>query len=192
MLRRYNTGRLLDTSFGGGDGWQVTDFSNQDRGWDVKIQSNGKIVIAGVGDYGGDTDDGRYGIVGRFNPDGSLDTSFSGDGKVLVDHGGTTDWYTTLEIQSNQKIIAAGWTNLGGNGNDVAAVRLNTNGTLDMCFGGDGKVELILAIHTLIKSGVSITPDGQAILLAGAVEGGGQGDHLLVQLRLHQQYCRSR
>ena len=71
LLARYNTDGSLDTSFGGGDGWQVTDFSNQDRGWDVKIQSNGKIVIAGVGDYGGDTDDGRYGIVGRFNPDGS-------------------------------------------------------------------------------------------------------------------------
>ena len=183
LLARYNTDGSLDTSFGGGDGWQVTDFSNQDRGWDVKIQSNGKIVIAGVGDYGGDTDDGRYGIVGRFNPDGSLDTSFSGDGKVLVDHGGTTDWYTTLEIQSNQKIIAAGWTNLGGNGNDVAAVRLNTNGTLDTSFGGDGKVELDSGNSYADQIwGSALTPDGQAILLAGAVEGGGQGDHLLVQL----------
>ena len=183
LLARYNTDGSLDTSFGGGDGWQVTDFSNQDRGWDVKIQSNGKIVIAGVGDYGGDTDDGRYGIVGRFNPDGSLDTSFSGDGKVLVDHGGTTDWYTTLEIQSNQKIIAAGWTNLGGNGNDVAAVRLNTNGTIDTSFGGDGKVELDSGNSYADQIwGSALTPDGQAILLAGAVEGGGQGDHLLVQL----------
>ena len=183
LLARYNTDGSLDTSFGGGDGWQVTDFSNQDRGWDVKIQSNGKIVVSGVGDYGGATDDGRYGIVGRFNPDGSLDTTFSGDGKVLVDHGGTTDWYTTLEIQSNQKIIAAGWTNLGGNGNDVAAVRLNTNGTLDTTFGGDGKVELDSGNSYADQIwGSALTPDGQAILLAGAVEGGGQGDHLLVQL----------
>ncbi|MFL3002529.1 MAG: hypothetical protein ACJZ4L_02365 [Candidatus Poriferisodalaceae bacterium] len=183
LLARYNTDGSLDTSFGGGDGWQVTDFSNEDRGWDVKIQSNGKIVVAGVADYGGDTDDGRYGLVGRFNPDGSLDTSFSGDGKVLVNHGGSTDWYQTLEIQSNQKIIAAGWTNNGGNGNDVAAARFTTAGALDTTFSGDGLVQLDSGnqyadyIH-----GSSLTPDGQSILLAGAVEGGGQGDHLLVQL----------
>ena len=183
LLARYNTDGSLDTSFGGGDGWQVTDFSNQDRGWDVKIQSNGKIVIVGVGDYGGATDDGRYGIVGRFNPDGSLDTTFSGDGKVLVDHGGTTDWYATLEIQSNGKIIAAGWSNSGGNGNDVAAARFNTNGTLDTSFGGDGKVELDAGNGYAEQIwGSALTPDGQAILLAGAIEGGGQGDHLLVQI----------
>ncbi|KIE52048.1 MAG: hypothetical protein MB55_09020 [marine actinobacterium MedAcidi-G3] len=167
LLARYNTDGSLDTSFGGGDGWQVTDFSNEDRGWDVKIQSNGKIVVAGVADYGG----------------GSLDTSFSGDGKVLVNHGGSTDWYQTLEIQSNQKIIAAGWTNNGGNGNDVAAARFTTAGALDTTFSGDGLVQLDSGnqyadyIH-----GSSLTPDGQSILLAGAVEGGGQGDHLLVQL----------
>ena len=184
LLARYNTDGSLDTSFGGGDGWQVTDFSNQDRGWDVKIQSNGKIVVVGVGDHGGATADGRYGLVGRFNPDGSLDTTFSGDGKVLVDHGGSDEWYATLEIQSNQKIIAAGWSTAGGNGADVAVARFNTDGSLDTSFSGDGKLNLdVLGAGRSDKIwGSSLTPDGQSILLAGSTEGGGDGDLLLVQL----------
>ena len=184
LLARYNTDGSLDTSFGGGDGWQVTDFSNKDRGYDVKIQSNGKIVVAGVADYGGDTDDGRYGLVARFNPDGSLDTSFSGDGKLLVDHGGTTDTYRTLEIQSNGKIIAAGWSNCCGSGNDVAMVRVNTDGSLDTTFAGNGKrtIDFLGAGRADLVWGSTLTPDGQAIVLVGDTHGGGDGDMITLQV----------
>ena len=184
LLARYNTDGTLDTSFGGGDGWQATDFSNKDRGFDVQIQSNGKIVVAGVADYGGDTDDGRYGLVARFNPDGSLDTTFSGDGAVLVDHGGTTDEYRTLEIQSDQKIIAAGRSNCCGSGNDAAIVRINTDGSLDTTFSGDGKltIDFLGAGRADFVRGSTLTPDGQAIVLVGDTEGGGDGDMMTLQV----------
>ena len=184
LLARYNTDGTLDTSFGGGDGWQVTDFSNKDRGNDVKIQSNGKIVVVGVADYGGDTDDGRYGLVGRFNPDGSLDTSFSGDGKLLIDYGGTTDTHKTVEIQSNQKIIAAGRSNCCGNGNDVAVARINTDGSLDTTFSGDGKltIDVLGAGRADYARGSTLTPDGQAIVLVGDTVGGGDGDMMTLQV----------
>ena len=183
LLARYNTDGSLDTSFGGGDGWQVTDFSNQDRGWDVKIQSNGKIVVAGLCDYANVSGDGRYGLVGRFNTDGSLDTSFSGDGKICQDHGGSTDTYQTLEIQSNGKIIAAGYTNNGGNGSDVAAARFTTAGALDTSFSGDGLFQLDTGNqHQEYIHGSSLTPDGQSILLVGQIVQASDGDALMVQI----------
>ena len=183
LLARYNTDGSLDTSFGGGDGWQVTDFSNQDRGFDVKIQSNGKIVVAGVCDYGGDTADGRYGLVARFNTNGSLDTTFSGDGKICQDHGGSTDQYRTLAIQSDGKIIAAGWTNNGGNGSDVAAARYTTAGALDSTFSGDGLVQLDKGSnYDEFIHGSSLTPDGQSILLVGSITQTSDADNLMVQL----------
>ncbi|SVC30538.1 uncharacterized protein METZ01_LOCUS283392, partial [marine metagenome] len=47
LVARFTTAGALDTSFGGGDGWVRTDFENQDRGFGVELQSNGKIVVVG-------------------------------------------------------------------------------------------------------------------------------------------------
>jgi Domain of unknown function (DUF5122) beta-propeller len=60
----------LDTSFSG-DGRQITDFGGGESGFGVAVQVDGKIVVAGSGD-------GDF-AVARYNLDGSLDTSFSGD-----------------------------------------------------------------------------------------------------------------
>src|SRR4029079_15216061 len=74
-LARYNADGSLDNSFSG-DGKQTTDFLNRDGANAVALQPNGKIVAVGrVG-----VTDGDFGVA-RFNPNGSLDTSFSGDGK---------------------------------------------------------------------------------------------------------------
>jgi Domain of unknown function (DUF5122) beta-propeller len=46
----------------------------------VAIQ-DGKVVVAGTSLHGAD---GNF-VLARYNPDGSLDNSFSGDGGRLVD-----------------------------------------------------------------------------------------------------------
>ena len=69
----------LDPTFSG-DGLQTTDFDGGGGGADVAVQADGKIVV--VGSAGGDF------AVGRYNRDGSLDPTFSGDGKQTTDLGG--------------------------------------------------------------------------------------------------------
>jgi len=66
----------LDPSFGV-NGVVITDFgfSSTDGIGDVAIQSDGKIVAAGVSG-------GNFALA-RYNPDGSLDSSFDADGKVV-------------------------------------------------------------------------------------------------------------
>ena len=57
----------------------------------------------------------------RYNTDGSLDTSFDGDGKVTTAIGSGADYARSVAIQSDGKIVAAGYS-LGSN-SDFALVR---------------------------------------------------------------------
>lgn len=174
-VARYNSDGSLDTSFGG-DGTVTTDFAtSDDRGWGVALQSDGKIVVAGqtfvarsVG--GSDLD---FALV-RYNADGSLDTGFSGDGKVNVDLGGSeTDAALDVAIQSDGKIVAAGYVRnlfpdpLGPS--DFAVARFNADGSTDMTFGVGGKITTDFATNHDEGNAVAIQADGR-IVVAGAAE----------------------
>ncbi|MEZ5425079.1 MAG: delta-60 repeat domain-containing protein [Pyrinomonadaceae bacterium] len=75
-VARYNTDGSLDTSFDS-DGIVTTDFnSTNDLGYGVAIDSQNRIIVAGRSGFNF--------AVARYNPDGSLDTSFDGDGKVTT------------------------------------------------------------------------------------------------------------
>ena len=125
-LARYNPNGSLDPSFSG-DGKQTTDFGGSDEASGVALQGDGKIVAVGrdgPGDF----------ALARYNPNGSLDTSFSGDGKQTTDFG-DFDGANGVALQGNGKIVVVG---VGGTGN-FALARYNPNGSLDPSFSGDGR-----------------------------------------------------
>jgi uncharacterized delta-60 repeat protein len=130
---RYNADGSLDADFGSG-GKLTTDFSGgYDDGRSVTLQSDGKILLAGSVEISSQYDFG----IARYNSDGTLDTTFSDDGKVNTDiDGGTYDVATNVKVQSDGKIIVSGvsWKE-GGSGTDFALVRYNADGTLDASFG---------------------------------------------------------
>jgi uncharacterized delta-60 repeat protein len=95
----------LDPTFDG-DGTVITDISGGDQARGVAIQGDGKIVAAGSTNGGAD-----FGLA-RYNPDGSLDTTFDTDGKVITDISGD-DVAQGVAIQGDGKIVAAGYTNGG-------------------------------------------------------------------------------
>jgi uncharacterized delta-60 repeat protein len=134
-LARYNTNGSLDTSFSG-DGRVTTDFTSRfDEANDVAIQpADGKIVVAGRAGGSG----GRIALA-RYNTNGSLDTSFSADGRVTTNFTGRDDFAFGVAIQpADGKIVAAG--RAGGSGGRIALARYNTNGSLDTSFSADGRV----------------------------------------------------
>ena len=98
----------------------------------VAIQADGKIVVVGNGgpDASGEVDF----ALARYNPIGSLDPSFSGDGKQTTDFGGN-DFASAVALQANGKIVAVGT----GRDGVFALARYNPNGSLDPSFSGDGK-----------------------------------------------------
>lgn len=133
-VARYNINGTLDTTFSD-DGKQTTDFAGKsDFAKAVAIQDDGKIVVAGVARVGG-PDTGNFALA-RYNVNGTLDTTFSGNGKQNTDFG-AHDRVNAIAIQSNGKIVAAGYTT-SGSGN-FALARYNTNGALDTTFSTDGK-----------------------------------------------------
>jgi len=134
-LARYNPDGSLDTTFSG-DGLLTTDFGNsEDRAYAVALQADGKIVVAGVADNGSNYDF----ALARYNPDGSLDTTFSEDGKLTTDFGSNDndDAAYAVAVQADGKIVAAGYAYNGFN-RDFALARYNPDGSLDTTFSGDG------------------------------------------------------
>ena len=131
-LARYNPNGSLDTSFSG-DGKQTTDFGADDEANGVALQGDGKIVAVGGGGAGGDF------ALARYNPNGSLDTSFSGDGRQTTDFGGDDDQAAGVALQSG-KIVAVGFVGCTcPRRPDFVLARYNPNGSLDTSFSGDGK-----------------------------------------------------
>lgn len=130
-LVRYNSNLSLDTTFDY-DGKVVTDIRGQDNyGYALALQPDGKIVMAGT------TGLNDFALV-RYNSNGSLDSTFDGDGIVVTDFGGI-DVAKAVAIQADGKIVAAGLSNRLGT-YDLALTRYNTNGSLDTTFDEDGKV----------------------------------------------------
>lgn len=128
----------LDPFFGiGGKVTTTTGYS--EKGNAMALQTDGKIVVAGVQDVFL----GR-GLVVRYNADGSLDTTFGVGGFVYESaHSSHETIFNAVAIQSDGKIVAAGYfVESGGCARDQSwVVRYNANGTRDTTFGGDGEVE---------------------------------------------------
>ena len=97
----------LDPTFSG-DGKQTTDFAGSDRrtGWRSRPTARSSRSAAPSGGTG---DPGRFALA-RYNPNGSLDTSFSGDGKQTTDFGGGA---TGVALQGDGKIVAVGTRSRG-------------------------------------------------------------------------------
>ena len=95
----------LDPTFGNG-GKVTTDFSGRaDFADGIAIQSDGKILLAGGRDAPGSA---RSFALARYNPDGSLDTSYGSGGKVTTDFFGSGSVPDALVIQADDKSVAAG------------------------------------------------------------------------------------
>jgi uncharacterized delta-60 repeat protein len=162
-LARYNTDGSLDTSFGG-DGKVTTDFSShEDVAYAVAIQADGKIVAGG--DSGGKN---PMFALARYNTDGSLDTSFGGDGKVTTDFTSYPDDLLALAIQPDRKILAAGGNGFGAPNEKFALARYNADGSLDTSFSGDGKLTTDFASHPDVVFALRLQPDGKILAAGGS------------------------
>jgi uncharacterized delta-60 repeat protein len=162
-LARYNADGSLDTSFDGdGDGTATTDFGGSDIANGVAIQPDGKIVAAGSTFSGGVLSF----ALARYNPDGSLDTTFDTDGRVTTDFG-LSAVANDVAIQTDGKIVAAGF----GPGLQFALVRYNPNGSLDSTFDGDGRAGTNFgsASFSSFAQGLAIQSNGK-IVVAGEIQ----------------------
>lgn len=102
LVRLLGNGSL-DTSFGG-TGIVVADFGANEAFDDFVIQPDGKIIVEGKT---GSLDASDFLLV-RYNSDGSLDTTFGADGKVVTDLGDSTDMAMGIGRQLDSRVIVVG------------------------------------------------------------------------------------
>jgi uncharacterized delta-60 repeat protein len=151
----------LDTSFGG-DGKVTENFtSGDDTGFAAAIQADGKIVAAGTAAF-------REFALARYNADGTLDTTFGGDGKVTTNFTSRDDAASGVAVQPSDGMIVAAGT--AGNSGAFALARYNIDGTLDTGFSSDGKLTTNFTSGPDVAFGVAIQGDGKIVAagLAGS------------------------
>lgn len=158
---RYNTDGTPDNSFGP-NGVVSVDFTGAgDHAKAVAIQSDGKIVA--VGSSGSDI------AVIRLNADGTLDNTFATGGKYTLDiNNASSESAWDVALQSDGKIVVVAMA-----GTDMfcreIVLRLNSNGTPDVSFDGDGMISpfCIGMYNSTRLSSVAIQSDGK-ILVGGS------------------------
>ncbi len=172
-VARYDTVGNLDTTW-------TTDVStnNGDFGRDLAIDSNGKIVVSGSSLVGGTLNFS----TARYNTNGSLDTSFSGDGKVTTAVGASNVWPNGSAIQTDNKVLVVGHSDSGGGDYDITVVRYNTDGSLDTSFHADGITQTPLRTGDDRGYDMAIHPDGK-IVVSGASWDGANYDVAVVRYR---------
>lgn len=164
-LVRYHVNGNLDTGFGTG-GITITPVGGIDQGQSVALQQDGKIIVAGFANNGSNNDF----AVTRYDSTGVLDPTFDIDGIVLTDFAFAADVGRAVAVQTDGKIVVAGWTTNGAN-LDFAVARYNTNGSLDPTFDGDGRVVTVFTAADDQGYSIVIQPDGK-IVVSGVSNGG--------------------
>jgi len=148
---------VLDSTFGS-DGKALTSFAGVDSiASGVVVDSGGRVVAAGyVSTDGGDD----FALV-RYAPDGSLDPTFGGDGRVRTAWGDRAFGFA-VAMQPDGKIVVAGQVDVENEDSHFALARYLPDGTLDPTFGGDGKVTTSYRDQATAL-GVAVQPDGTIV-----------------------------
>ncbi len=175
-LARLNPNGSLDTSFDGDGKLLLAVGVGDDIANSAFVQVDEKIVVVGYSQNGANYD---FSLV-RLNPDGSLDTTFDGDGKLLLPVGVSNDTALTAFIQTDEKIVVTGYSYYGSN-TDFSLIRLNANGSLDTSFGSDGKLLLGIGTQNDHAYDTILQPDGK-IVVAGYSRNGSNDDFSLARL----------
>jgi uncharacterized delta-60 repeat protein len=138
----------LDTSFDG-DGKLLIPVENNNHYSfsDIKEQQNGKLILAGnrsvppptSGMFSSDS------ALFRLNSDGSYDSSFGSNGRVITAVGGGNNSFGSVALLPDGKILAGGFSSNGLNDDFTLVQYLGDNVTARRSlfdFDGDGKTDI--------------------------------------------------
>jgi uncharacterized delta-60 repeat protein len=165
VLRLLPNG-TLDTTFNsvGFVGVLVTGILDVANG--MVLLPDGRIVLAGTVGGGGAS---MFGLA-RCLPDGSLDATFNGTGTITTSFdGGATAGAEALAMQSDGRIVAAGFMRTQSGVGRFAVARYLRDGSLDPTFGNAGRVTTevpFAGIQSAFAFDVALV-DEEHILVAG-------------------------
>jgi uncharacterized delta-60 repeat protein len=160
LVARFLPNGQFDVSFSG-KGYSI--LSSAYIAFDIAIQKDGKILIGGQGMNANNF------LLARFLADGNLDSRFGDNGIVLTDITDKSEFITSIALQDDGKILAAGradYTSQYGYNFKTALVRYNTDGNVDNTFGNNAVASLAFDAASADPKKIMLQPDGK-ILVAG-------------------------
>lgn len=133
LTMRFNTDGSVDSSFGN-NGQVVTSFKTGGAlGTSISsiiLDKKGRITVVGPSK---NYDNGQ---VVRYLPNGSLDSSFNGTGKLQLNKYGYSYLYPSeILLQPNNKMVISGYTWTSNASKFLIQTALNEDGSVDTSFG---------------------------------------------------------
>ncbi|HET6248728.1 MAG TPA: discoidin domain-containing protein [Tepidisphaeraceae bacterium] len=176
----YTSSGTPDTTFNGTGAMEVTlgGYGSNSTINDLTIE-NGKILVAGAGYLGAD-----IGALARFNPDGTIDTTFNGTGVINFVSGGPMQ---SVAVQPDGQIVSGAFQSF-------EVLRFSPSGALDTSFGNSGyasysttidATSMVISDGTIVVGGLSpsgmfelrylLTPPPTAVIAAPSYSVASQG-----------------
>ena len=167
-VARFDSDGTLDNTFGSGGTARtsITGGGINDAGLSVAIQPGGKIVVGGFSE---DASGNIAFALAQFNSDGSLDTDFGTSGTTrafISGSGGTDDECSSIVLQPDGKIIAAGYSADVSSNWAFAVARFTSNGSPDATFGSSGSVTTFIngsSDFDDVANAVVLQPNGKIV-----------------------------
>lgn len=123
LVTRLNSNGTIDTTFGNSGNTIISLPTTDEEGLSIIIDPAGNIYIGGYSN--------NNSFIVRLNQNGSIDNTFANNGTAIVNGEILYD----LEFLNDGKILC-----IGNNVNSLTLSKLNTDGTFDTSFDGDGMV----------------------------------------------------
>ena len=152
-IERFDGDGRLDSSFGAGGRVRTPFEAGQASATGLAVMPDGRFVVAGDIDISGSQ--GELVAVARYRPDGTLDPTFSGDGKVNARFPGAEHYtVSAVALQSDGRIVVGG-TVVRANGDSAfGLMRFTTDGAVDSTFGTqNGGVETTTSLQQFNTAG---------------------------------------
>lgn len=157
----------LDPEFNNQGYVRIEDFQ-ESYAYDAYLKPDGKILIAGAGA------DPQYKfsmVMIQLNPDGTIDENFGDNGYVISSFSTRDGFIYAIDIQADNKIVAAGSIQGDDGLNVPAVVRFNGDGSIDTDFGDNGIATFAVDQIDNRFNNVSVLADGR-ILASGHLDQG--------------------
>src|SRR5262249_40038499 len=125
----------------------------------MAIDRLGRVIVEG------DLYDGF--AVARFQSDGTLDTSFNGNGKAIFPSNSIIEHANWVTVDSLDRVIIAGYS-YDGTKSEVFVARITATGELDTSFDGDGKVTFDFGDPYQEAWGVAVDSQDRVVVVGDA------------------------